>query len=90
MKFLLILPIRLYQIFISPFVGHHCRYHPTCSNYTKEAIEKHGALKGTFLGIRRILSCNPWSKKDMDDPVPERFAWRELLGYKNPSDKTKI
>lgn len=89
MKFFLTIPIRLYQILISPFVGHHCRYIPTCSSYTKEAFHQHGSAKGLYLGTCRILSCHPWSKKDIDDPVPERFAWRDILGYKNPSKETK-
>ena len=89
MKVLFTFPIRLYQIIVSPFVGHHCRFMPTCSNYAKLAIERHGVLKGLYLGTRRILSCHQWSKKDMDDPVPERFAWRDILGYKNPSKEIK-
>ncbi len=89
MKYFFMLPIRLYQIILSPFIGHHCRYIPTCSDYTKDAIERHGARKGIALGIRRILSCHPWSRKDIDDPVPERFAWRDILGYKSPSKEIK-
>ena len=85
MKCFLTLPIRFYQIFISPFFGGCCRYHPSCSCYAKEAIERHGFFKGIYLGSLRILSCHPWSRKNMDDPVPERFAWRDILGYKNPS-----
>ncbi len=85
MKFMLAIPIRLYQIFISPFFGETCRYHPTCSEYTKEALSRHGVLKGLFLGTRRILSCHPWCHKNIHDPVPERFAWRDVLGYKKAS-----
>jgi uncharacterized protein len=63
--------IRLYQSAISPFLPSACRYQPTCSSYTFEALEKHGLFYGSFLGIKRILSCNPWGGKGYD-PVPEK------------------
>ena len=66
---LLILLIRIYQITLSPFIGGNCRYTPTCSNYGIEAIKKYGALKGGWLTIKRILSCNPWGGSGYD-PVP--------------------
>ncbi len=89
MKKIVVFPIKLYQMLLSPFIGHHCRYFPTCSHYTEDSIQKHGILKGVYLGIRRILSCNPWSKKEFEDPVPERFAWKDMLGYKHSSDQYK-
>ena len=58
-KFCLIL-IKIYQKFISKFFGKKCRFYPTCSQYTYEAIEKYGVLKGIFLGIKRILKCHPF------------------------------
>ena len=61
--------ISFYQYGISPFLGPNCRYTPTCSQYTYEAILEHGAIKGTYLGIRRILRCNPFHKGGYD-PVP--------------------
>lgn len=66
---LLLLLIRIYQITLSPFIGRNCRYTPTCSNYGIEAIKKYGALKGGWLTIKRILSCNPWGGSGYD-PVP--------------------
>lgn len=51
-------------------MGNHCRFYPTCSCYTRTAIEKHGALQGTWLGVKRILRCHPWSEGGVD-PVPE-------------------
>ena len=57
MKTLLILPIRFYQRFISPLLPPACRFTPTCSQYAIEAIQKHGALKGLYLAIRRLLRC---------------------------------
>ncbi len=67
--FILIVPIKIYQILISPLIGPNCRYHPTCSQYSIEAINKHGPLKGTWLAIKRISSCHPWGGSG-HDPVP--------------------
>ena len=58
--------IRLYQRWISPLFPNTCRYHPSCSQYTYEAIVKHGLLKGALLGAWRILRCNPYSKGGFD------------------------
>ncbi|TAJ15141.1 membrane protein insertion efficiency factor YidD [Marinilabiliaceae bacterium JC017] len=66
---LLIFPVKIYQWFISPMLGASCRYTPTCSAYTIEALKKHGPIKGLYLSIRRILSCNPWGGHG-HDPVP--------------------
>ena len=66
---LLILPIKLYQWFLSPILGASCRYTPTCSAYTIEALKKHGPFKGTYLSLKRIISCNPWGGHG-HDPVP--------------------
>ncbi|QDX00514.1 membrane protein insertion efficiency factor YidD [Staphylococcus chromogenes] len=69
MKRLFIAPIRFYQKFISPLTPPSCRFYPTCSNYTIEAIQVHGAIKGTWLGIKRISKCHPLHKGGFD-PVP--------------------
>ncbi len=69
MKFILITLIRFYQRFISPLTPPACRFTPTCSQYTLEAIQKYGALKGTWLGIKRICRCHPWGGSGYD-PVP--------------------
>jgi putative membrane protein insertion efficiency factor len=69
MKKILIGIINFYQIFLSPLKSTKCPYFPSCSAYGKEAIEKHGALKGSFLAAWRILRCNPFSKGGYD-PVP--------------------
>ncbi|MCX6160513.1 MAG: membrane protein insertion efficiency factor YidD [Ignavibacteriae bacterium] len=71
MKYILIWIIRLYQIAISPFFPPSCRFYPTCSVYFIEALKKRGFFTGIFLGIWRILRCNPLSKGGFD-PVPER------------------
>ena len=64
-----VLLIRCYQRFISPFLGANCRFRPTCSQYTLEAITKFGLFKGSFIGFWRILRCNPFGKGG-DDPIP--------------------
>lgn len=66
MKKLCIKLIEFYQKAISPWLGHNCKYYPTCSEYTKQAIEKYGAVKGAIKGIKRILRCNPFSKGGYD------------------------
>jgi putative membrane protein insertion efficiency factor len=66
---LFLIPVKLYQWFISPVIGASCRYTPTCSQYTVEALKKHGPFKGLYLSIKRILSCNPWGGHG-HDPVP--------------------
>jgi putative membrane protein insertion efficiency factor len=62
--------IRFYQIFLSPFFPSACRFQPTCSVYTYEAIEKHGIFKGSWLGAKRLARCGPWTKGGYD-PVPD-------------------
>ena len=69
LSFLLVIPIKLYQILISPILGPNCRYNPTCSNYAIQAINKHGPFKGTWLAIKRISRCHPWGGSG-HDPVP--------------------
>ena len=61
--------IRAYQICLSPLLGSHCRFHPSCSQYTLEAIRKYGAFKGMWLGMRRIGRCHPFTDGGYD-PVP--------------------
>jgi putative membrane protein insertion efficiency factor len=70
MKALLKAPIHAYRLLISPLIGPHCRYHPTCSAYALEAIDRHGVFKGSWLATRRILSCHPWGRRNRIDPVP--------------------
>ncbi|MCP4759058.1 MAG: membrane protein insertion efficiency factor YidD [Planctomycetes bacterium] len=67
---LLIGGIRLYQWILSPLVGGHCRFQPTCSRYAAEAIQKHGGFKGGLMGIKRLARCHPWGGAGWD-PVPK-------------------
>lgn len=66
MKKIALFVIRCYQLFISPLFGHHCRFYPTCSTYTYEAIKKYGLFKGTFLGGKRLLKCHPFHAGGVD------------------------
>jgi hypothetical protein len=65
---LLILPVRFYQIVIGPMLPKVCRYHPSCSVYFIEAVEKHGPLKGCAKGVWRICRCGPWTHGGYDPP----------------------
>jgi putative membrane protein insertion efficiency factor len=63
--------IRGYQLLISPLFPPNCRYFPTCSDYARQAVSRHGPLKGVWLALRRILRCHPWGGLGYD-PVPEK------------------
>ncbi|MBZ6527176.1 membrane protein insertion efficiency factor YidD [Aerococcaceae bacterium DSM 111021] len=73
MKNIIIKPVRFYQKFISPGLPSSCRYYPTCSSYMIEAVEQHGALKGTTMGIARIGRCHPFAEGGIDH-VPKNFT----------------
>lgn len=62
--------IRGYQWTLSPFIGNQCRFHPTCSNYALDAVARHGALRGSWLAVRRLLRCHPFHAGGFD-PVPD-------------------
>ncbi|NND06745.1 MAG: membrane protein insertion efficiency factor YidD [Saprospiraceae bacterium] len=71
LKKLFILPIRLYQMSISPLLGKSCRFEPTCSHYAIQAIEEWGVIKGSWLATKRIFRCHPWGGHGFD-PVPKK------------------
>jgi len=68
-RLVLILPIRLYQVAVSPFLAPSCRYQPSCSAYAIEALTRHGPLRGIWLTLRRLMRCHPWGGSGYD-PVP--------------------
>lgn len=77
------LPILFYKKFVSPFLPKACLYTPTCSEYAMGAIRKHGFFKGFVLGMARLFRCNGWFFSGGDDPVPEKFSWKNVgQGYK--------
>ena len=71
LRWIFILPVKLYQLLISPLFPTSCRHEPSCSNYMIQAIKIHGALKGLWLGIKRLAKCHPWGTFGYD-PVPKK------------------
>jgi hypothetical protein len=71
MRWFLIQIIKVYRYMFSPWLGMHCRFHPTCSCYAMTAIERYGALRGSGMALRRLLRCHPWHPGGID-PVPEK------------------
>jgi uncharacterized protein len=67
-----VLVLRAYRLLISPLYGQVCRYYPSCSAYALEAIQRHGVIRGVWLGTRRIARCHPWAAGGVDD-VPQHF-----------------
>lgn len=78
----------VYAYAISPLMGAKCRFYPTCSTYAMEAIEVHGAAKGTVMALRRLAKCHPWHKGEMFDPVPTSIDWAGIIGYKASNPET--
>ncbi|MFQ5635747.1 MAG: membrane protein insertion efficiency factor YidD [Gammaproteobacteria bacterium] len=70
--------VRAYQLLVSPVLGSRCRFHPTCSEYSRIALRRFGVMRGGWLTIRRLVRCQPFCDGGYD-PVPERFSW-------NPGD----
>lgn len=80
MKSVIKLLLRFYQIFVSPALralsGTHCRFEPTCSSYMYQAVERHGAARGVWLGTKRLCRCHPWGGAAGYDPVPETLEYK--------------
>jgi uncharacterized protein len=83
MKTILLALLRGYRFLLSPWLGNACRYWPTCSEYAREAIEMHGAARGTLLASARLLRCNPYGRGGVD-LVPDQFRWRCLCCQNDP------
>ena len=83
MRRVLMAAVRGYRLLLSPWIGGDCRFEPTCSVYSLEALERHGAAAGTYLTLRRIARCQPWCQGGCD-PVPaappKLFAWAFARG----------
>jgi uncharacterized protein len=82
MRTLLMALVRGYQLLISPMLGSNCRFYPSCSCYAHAALQRHGALAGMFLAVRRLLKCHPWHEGGYD-PVPEQspavITWKTFF-----------
>lgn len=95
MKHLLLVPRNIgvallvaYRTVISPIYGDVCRYYPSCSYYTLQAVQQHGLIKGSWLGARRILRCHPWAEGGIDDiPEPVRRFATTKLGFVTPQER---
>jgi len=70
---MLIAIIKCYKYFISPLLGSNCRFYPSCSSYSLEALQRHGAVIGAYLTLKRLLKCHPFHQGGID-PVPEKFG----------------
>jgi putative membrane protein insertion efficiency factor len=73
MRFILLLIIKYYQLLVSPLLGNNCRFYPTCSSYALEAIQRHGAIFGSVLTLKRLFKCHPFCEGGID-PVPEKVG----------------
>ena len=76
---MILLLIKGYRLILSPYFGFDCRYFPTCSEFTKEALTRYGIIRGIYLGIRRLLRCHPFCKGGFD-PVPPNLGWFKVKG----------
>ncbi len=74
MRKLILIPIRFYQLFISPLLGSNCRFSPTCSEYAFEAVKEFGVIKGLKLSVKRIGKCHPWHEGGFD-PLPRKHKY---------------
>jgi hypothetical protein len=88
MRWLLIVALKAYRRVISPLYGDVCRYYPSCSAYALEAVEAHGAARGSWLAVRRVGRCHPWAAGGVD-PVPEEFSWRHSPAAALPEVTTR-
>lgn len=86
---LLVGVVRAYRLLLSPWLGGQCRFYPTCSAYTIEALERHGAIEGTLLGAGRILRCHPWCAGG-HDPVPPGGLFSRLIDTAPPAPSSSL
>jgi len=85
---LLVAPVRLYQVAVSPLLGPRCRFYPSCSGYAVQALRRHGPLRGTALAAWRVLRCHPWNPGGID-PVPPKRAARRPSVHAHPTPRPR-
>ncbi len=78
--------VRFYQLVISPWTPQSCRFYPSCSRYAVVALERHGAVRGTWLAVRRLGRCHPWAAGGVDDVPPARAGHSDHSGHSHDSD----
>ena len=89
MKNVCLFAVRAYQVCLGPLLGGNCRFYPSCSNYACEAIERHGARRGSWLALRRLLRCHPFSPGGVD-LVPDAYEQTRATTEKRPTVKTDL
>jgi len=90
-RFGLMAGVRLYRLLLSPWLGSSCRFEPTCSAYSLQALDSHGAVRGTYLTLHRLVRCNPWCEFG-HDPVPSvrsRDLFTPLVGPSPPTSSSE-
>ena len=81
--------VKAYRVFLSPWLGSACRFEPTCSMYSIQALETHGAAKGSYLTMKRLVRCHPWCEGG-HDPVPTQFSLFSKLFFKSKNATSKV
>ncbi|MGB8433329.1 MAG: membrane protein insertion efficiency factor YidD [Burkholderiales bacterium] len=81
MRRILIAIVQVYRYALSPLLGQHCRFYPSCSAYAVEALERHGTVRGSWLAVRRLACCHPWHHGGFD-PVPPPEGARDGLSHR--------
>lgn len=82
--------VRAYQLLVSPLLGPTCRFYPSCSSYAVQALRRHGALRGSWLTVRRLARCNPWNPGGVDHVPPRRSGPDDPHDHHGPSTSSTL